>query len=221
MKLWYNDFKYKFGGEIVDFALFIASSSILVILIAIAAALIINEIKQGPAKTPNKDLKRMAGSYGEKQAISKIKKILCNEDYLFTNIEFSYEDRPAELDCVIINKYGVFIIEVKNYVGFITGNEDDYEWQKFKITDSGNVYECSVKNPIKQVKRQVYLLSGYLRSCGINVWIKGYALLINRNSPVNSNYILSTIDDIDKAVHTKDRIILSKDTVEHIKALLE
>ena len=74
MKLWYNDFKYKFGGEIVDFALFIASSSILVILIAIAAALIINEIKQGPAKTPNKDLKRMAGSYGEKQVISKIKK---------------------------------------------------------------------------------------------------------------------------------------------------
>lgn len=125
------------------------------------------------------------------------------------------------MDCVIINKYGVFIIEVKNYVGFITGNEDDYEWQKFKITDSGNVYESSVKNPIKQVKRQVYLLSGYLRSCGINVWIKGYALLINGNSPVNSNYILSTIDDIDKAIHTKDRVILSKDTVEHIKALPE
>ena len=34
---------------------------------------------------------------------------------MLTNIKISFEEREAELDNVVINNRGVFIIEVKNY----------------------------------------------------------------------------------------------------------
>lgn len=39
-----------------------------------------------------------------------------------------------------MNQYGIFIIEVKNYSGKLVGTEDDYEWQKYHTTPSGNTY---------------------------------------------------------------------------------
>lgn len=167
------------------------------------------------------DSKIKAGKIGEERAITIIESVLREGDYLFSNIDFIYDDRPAELDCVVVNKYGVFIIEVKNYVGYIVGDEDDYEWKKYKITDAKDIYDKSVKNPIKQVKRQVYLLAKYLDYYGVNVWVKGYALLMHGNSPVDSEYILSSIDEIDKAIHTKNRNFLSKSTIENIKNILQ
>lgn len=62
---------------------------------------------------------------------------------------------------MVINRYGVFIIEVKNYKGELVGNGDDYEWKKYKTTGAGNTYEKTVKNPIRQVKRQIHMPNCY------------------------------------------------------------
>lgn len=164
---------------------------------------------------------RHAGRRGETAATNAIKSVLRDGDVLFTNVDISYEDKPAELDNVIVNSYGVFIIEVKNYTGLLVGNEDDYEWMKYKTTDAGNTYEKTVKNPIKQVKRQVYVLAKYLEYYGSRVWVEGYALLIQGNSPVRSTCVLSSISDIDKAIHTPVRNRLSKQQVESIVKLLQ
>ncbi len=130
------------------------------------------------------------------------------------------EGGRAELDNIVVNRFGVFIIEVKNYNGYIVGGEDDYEWRKYKTTTAGNTFESNVKNPIKQVKRQVYLLAKYLRYYGSDVWVEGYAFLLQDNSPVDSKYLLRTPDDIDRAVHTKRRRMLSEEEVEEIARLI-
>lgn len=132
----------------------------------------------------------------------------------------SYDGKNAELDNVIVNKYGVFIIEVKYYKGRLYGAEDDYEWQKYKDDGYGNTFEKNVKNPIKQVKRQTYILAKYLEYYGPRVWVEGYAFLVNGNSPVNSSFMLESLDDIDKAIHTFGKNRLSAQTVESIKRLL-
>ncbi len=141
-------------------------------------------------------------------------------DRLFTNVSIGYDGKPAELDNVIANKYGVFIIEVKNYTGRIIGGEDDYEWQKYKTTDAGNTYEKTVKNPIKQVKRQIYILARYLEYYGSRVWVRGYAILLHGNSPVQSEYILTSVADIDRAIHTSDRRMLDAKMLEKITELM-
>lgn len=126
---------------------------------------------------PVTPLEKRAGNYGEKVARDIICKSLTEEDKLFTNISFEYDGRLTELDNIIVNKYGVFIIEVKNYMGELHGSEDDFEWKKYKTTDAGNTYIKNVKNPIKQVKRQIYLLAQYLQLNNINVWVEGFVFL--------------------------------------------
>jgi len=163
---------------------------------------------------------KRVGIRGEEAAVRAIQSVLREGDRLFTNVSIEYDGKPAELDNVVVNKYGVFIIEVKNYTGYIVGDEDDYEWQKYKTTDAGNTYEKTVKNPIKQVKRQVYILARYLEYYGPKVWVRGYAILLHGNSPVQSEYVLTSIEDIDRAIHTVDRRMLDAKTVDKIAELL-
>jgi len=164
---------------------------------------------------------RRAGRYGERVATNLIRGVLREGDYLFTNVNIEYDGKPAELDNVIVNSYGVFIIEAKNYKGRLYGNEDDYEWEKYKDDGYGNIFEKRVKNPIRQVKRQVYIFAKYLEYYGSRVWVEGYALLIHGNSPVESRYVLSGLDDIDRVIHTPGKYRLTKQQVESVIKIIQ
>ena len=194
--------------------LLFAAAIIIIIIVAIAISVDFSTV------TIESESKR-AGRRGEVVATNAIKGVLRDGDLLFTNVEISYDDRPAELDNVIVNQYGVFIIEVKNYKGRLYGTEDDYEWKKYKDDGYGNTFEKNVKNPIKQVKRQIYILAKYHDYYGSRVWVDRYVLLIHGNSPVQSGYVLSSIQDIDRAIHTLGRNCLSKQQTEAISNLLK
>ncbi len=164
---------------------------------------------------------RRAGRRGEEIAGEIIRRVLKEGDYLLTNVEITYDSRQAEMDCIVVNRFGVFIFEVKNYSGQLVGDEGDYEWQKIKITASGNVYAKQVKNPIRQLKRQVYLVAQYLKFNQIKVWVEGYVILLNQNSPVESECIIFSLLDIDRAVHTEGKNHLLPKEIEQIITLLQ
>ena len=157
--------------------------------------------------TPEEPPERRAGKSGEKYASRIIDEVLRESDKHLTNVLITADGKQAELDNVIINRNGVFIIEVKNYTGELHGDEEDYEWLKYKYTSSSVPFQKVVKNPIPQVKRQVYILSKLLKKHNINVWIEGYVFFVERNSPVNSCYVLWTQEDIDRAIHQNQEII--------------
>ena len=142
-----------------------------------------------------------AGRRGEEIATDIISRVLTDDDILLTNVRISFEGSRSEVDNLIINSHGVFIIEAKNYVGELVGGLDDYEWKKYKITPGGDIYCKTVKNPIKQVKRQIYILSHILRQHKLDVWVDGYVILLEKNSPVDDDMILESLSDIDKAIH--------------------
>ena len=192
--------------------------AIVVIIIAIIA-IIGNSISDRSSQEYERPEER-AGREGEYIAINIIRRVLRNEDVLLTNVDISYDGRKAELDNVIINKYGVFIIEVKNYAGTIYGKTDDYTWIKYKTDPYGNTFTKTVRNPIKQVNRQVYLLARHLEEYGFYVWVEGYAFFVQGNSPVWCKEVLGSSNDIDKAVHTFNKNRLSVSDIESIKAIL-
>ena len=206
--------------EVNDNSLF----GILIILIIIAAVVIIGVwlIKLLSAgelphiETPEK----RAGRQGERIASYIIREIMVEDDVLLTNVHIEAEGKETEIDNLIVNSNGVFIIEVKNYAGDLFGGEDDFEWIKNKFTPGGSFYQKKVKNPIKQAKRQVYILSHYLKDNKINVWIEGYAFLIQMNSPVESPYMLKTQNDIDRVIHNKANKQLPKYKKERIIQML-
>ncbi len=166
-------------------------------------------------ETPEK----RAGRMGEKLATGLIKEILKGGDLLFTNIPIKAAGKQTEIDNLIINKNGIFIIEVKNYSGEIFGEEDDSEWIKNKVTPGGNIYQKVIKNPIGQVKRQEYILAHYLKEHGFKVWVRGYVFFVEMNSPIKSSYVLDTRRDIDRAIHGSSEIFLDGNTVRRIADL--
>ena len=162
-----------------------------------------------------------AGRKGELKAAKTIRSILNENDVLINNVSISVEGKETELDNVVINNCGIFIIEVKNYKGLLEGKEDDFEWNKFHKSSGGKIYLKTVKNPIKQVKRQIYILSQYLQKNGIRTWVSGYAYLLDNNSPVESEMLLTSIDDIEKTIHTPGRKQLNSEMISKIWKLLE
>ncbi|MBR5049368.1 MAG: NERD domain-containing protein [Erysipelotrichaceae bacterium] len=163
---------------------------------------------------------RKAGRKAEINAREWIKDQLNEEDVLLCNVEIIYDGMRTELDDVIVNSYGVFIVEVKYYSGELEGDENDREWTKYHMSSGYNVYVKSVRNPIIQLKREIHILANYLREQGFNVWVKGYVLLTEDNSPVASEYILDSVEELGRLVHTTDRKRLNRSTVEGIRKAL-
>ncbi|MCR5546291.1 MAG: NERD domain-containing protein [Lachnospiraceae bacterium] len=157
-------------------------------------------------ETPQKK----AGRYGEKIATSVISEVLRDEDVLLTNVPIRVEGKQTELDNVIINTNGIFIIEVKNLHGVLSGDEESYDWIQTKSSSGGEFYQKTVKNPMKQVKRQIYILSSYLKRKNLGTWIDGYVFFVERNCPIKSDLVLETRKDIDLAIHSNGKQTLSK-----------
>ena len=215
--------------ELLALITFVVLIGLLIIFVSIIASVISSSFNSSDTTSGSSNngsyslftpAQKRFGNKGEALAQQAIESVLRDGDYYFRNISVTYDNRPAEFDNIIVNKNGVFIIEVKNYKGDVVGNVDDSEWKKYKTTDAGNTYIKSFQNPIKQVKRQVYILAKYLDYYGARAWVEGYVIMIQGNSPVESEYILKNNSDIDRAIHNCSRRMLNKETVKRIVSLL-
>lgn len=175
------------------------------IAIAVSACRNDNGSFRTPYPDPSYDEREIyrAGEEGEYLAASAIKSILFKDDWHICNFEFSVDGREAECDILVVNSNGFFIFEVKNFSGSLFGYETDDIWEKVKESDGGNLYSKEIKNPIKQVRRQIRLLKELLGSYGIyNFWIDGYVLLVNANPHDESEYILTDLSEVERIIHT-------------------
>ncbi len=172
------------------------------------------------ARKYNEEQRRRAGRRGEEQAHILISSCLREDDYLFENVEIECEGKRAEFDSIVINKCGVFIFEVKAYSGWLVGDEDDYMWMKYHESNEGNTYVKEVKNPIKQVKREIYILSKYLKEYGVDVWVNGYAIVFGAEVPFKSDYVIYDGQQLDRTIHSRGGKGLSEKSIERIRGIL-
>lgn len=192
---------------------------IIAIIIAVFIAIAVSACRNdnGSFRTPYPDLSYdereiyRAGEEGEYLAASAIKSILFKDDWHTCNFEFSVDGREAECDILVVNTNGIFIFEVKNFSGSLFGYETDDTWEKVKESDSGNLYSKEIKNPIKQVRRQRWLLKKLLGSYGIyDFRIDGYVLLVNANPHDESEYILTDLSEVERTIHKPGEQPLNK-----------
>lgn len=169
----------------------------------------------------DEDQKRIAGKEGELQAKKILNHYLNENDLLLNNVNISIHGRNTELDYVVINNNGIFIFEVKNFSGKLVGNEDDQYWNKCKISSGNKEYIKEIRNPIKQLKREIYLLKEYLKYYGVDLWIEGYVLFVNMNSPVESEYTINDQSEIDDILHLRRNQVLTKNQIEKIISILK
>lgn len=192
---------------------------IIAIIIAVFIAIAVSACRNDsgafrtPYPDPSYDEREIyrAGEKGEYRAASAIKSILFKDDWHTCNFEFSVDGREAECDILVVNTNGIFIFEVKSFSGSLSGCETDDTWEKVKESDGGNLYSKEIKNPIKQVRRQRWLLKKLLGSYGIyNFRIDGYVLLVNANPHDESEYILTDLSEVEKIIHTPGKHSFNK-----------
>lgn len=93
------------------------------------------------------------GKRGENRVKRIIGKTIENEQYVINNLILANEGKTSQIDHIVINKRGVFVIETKNYSGEIYGSENQREWTQ--VLAYGNV-KNKLYNPLKQNATHVY-----------------------------------------------------------------
>jgi hypothetical protein len=121
-------------------------------------------------KTP-----RGRGWLGELRVKLAIKKTKPAVRYVINNLVLRLDNgKTTQIDHILINRNGIFVIETKNYSGRIYGDENRLEWtQVLNYGRSKN----KLYNPIKQNKSHIYhiskLLSEDLKITSAVVFVQG------------------------------------------------
>ena len=161
------------------------------------------------------------GLQGEKMT-QNILKTLPNSYQIISNITIEFEGKRSEIDNLILSPRGIVIIETKNYKGILEGSVDDIDWKYTKTSAQGNNYTTTVKNPLKQVKRQTYILSQILKENNINCWIDSYVYILESQCYVGSEKIfLDERSLIHKIVSSGKENALNGADIDRIKNILK
>ncbi len=141
---------------------------------------------------------KIKGSLGEYKVALKLNR-LCKKEYKVLNdILLKNGKLTTQIDHVVISKSGIFIIETKNYKGWIHGHENSEYWIQTIYK-----HKTKFKNPIKQNWIHVYALKNNLPEySGIKyfpiVVFSGSSILKNitaRFPVIKTNKLLSTIKE--------------------------
>lgn len=133
------------------------------------------------------------GSWGEHKTLTKLTDRLSDDYHIFVGVKVH---EKMESDMVITGPNGVFVVEIKNFKGKIEGRTDDKEWILHKVGQEGGRYTKTIKNPLGQLRRNVYILSKYLKLQKSPAWIEGRTYFANNNEWKNSipDNCISNID---------------------------
>jgi hypothetical protein len=131
----------------------------------------------------NSGVTEIAGAAGEDRTLSMLKHLpdsytIFNQVYVPNN---KSRNGKTELDFIVIGPNGVFVIEVKNNNSKIMGQERG-DWTVYKVGGRGKPYTAKMRNPISQLKSQLWALADHLESNGTKTWIEGMVFLSNKSS---------------------------------------
>ena len=105
-----------------------------------------------------KSFNEMSGEFGERQ-IALILNSLPREYYHIFNDVYLYRNGTTnQIDHIVISPYGIFVIETKNFKGWIYGSDNSEYWTENMY---GKKYEFY--NPIKQNYSHIRVLQQALK----------------------------------------------------------
>lgn len=125
------------------------------------------------------------GKRGEKKVDRIIGKTVEKQQYVINNLILLTDGKSSQIDHIVINPRGIFVIETKNYSGEIYGAESQREWTQ--VLAYGNV-KNKIYNPLKQNATHVYNVKkvvGNLPVYSLVVFVQNNTENINANGVVD------------------------------------
>ena len=127
-----------------------------------------------------------AGIVGENEVNNFLSFLLRSDEYLLTNLLLPlWNGEKTEIDCVLISRKGIFCIEIKHWVGHISGNDEDESWlQEYDDSYRKNKWH---RNPVKQNNGHCVILKKKLNN---RYWINNVVIFhdLEDGLGINSKY---------------------------------
>jgi len=102
---------------------------------------------------------KILGFFGELYTKQSISKLSSTDYHVINNLLLMKDNKTCQIDHIVISKYGIFVIESKQYNGYITGNKYDKKWVRH-VGRKKIYYE----NPIAQNYGHIKFLSSFLNT---------------------------------------------------------
>lgn len=102
---------------------------------------------------------KIKGFIGEKSVSRNLSKLNKEKFKIINNIMLNVGEETTQIDHLVVSNYGLFIIETKNYSGWILGNEYDNYWTQVIYKRKEKLY-----NPIRQNYRHIKALQEILKN---------------------------------------------------------
>ena len=155
------------------------------------------------------------GWLGESMVKLTIGKNKPSEKYVINNLKLRIDEhKTSQIDHIVINANGVFVIETKNYSGRIYGQESQPEWTQ--VLGYGKI-KNKLYNPIRQNKTHLYHISNLLPETTplypIVVFAQGNTKYINANG-------VYTLGGLRRMLNHRNSTTLSREQMEEIYTIL-
>ena len=99
------------------------------------------------------------GWFGEKLVEKKAQRRLDSDIYrAFHNVTVQDQDGTTQIDHVYVSRFGIFVVETKNYKGWIFGSEKAAQWTQ-SIYKKKNKFQ----NPLRQNYKHIKALEALLK----------------------------------------------------------
>ena len=96
----------------------------------------------------------------------------------------------------------------------LSSDEDDEDQKRI----AGKEGELQAKKILNHYLNENGLLLKYY---GVDLWIEGYVLFVNMNSPVESEYTVNDKSEIDDILHLRRNQVLTKNQIQKIIRILK
>ena len=179
--------------------------------------------------------KKLNGTIGEmltEEALDRFEKY--NKDIYGKTLRNVYvpksDTETSEIDVVYVTARGIFVVESKNYSGWIFGSEKDQYWTASLPAGKGKSIKNKFYNPLKQNDSHIKYLRGYLKQFYPDKDFKIFSLIVFsercelKSIPQSSSHIIiqrnnlyRTIKDIVK----REELSLTNEQVDEIYGKLE
>jgi len=137
--------------------------------------------------------------------------LLPSEEYkVINNLLISIQGHTSQIDHVVMSEYGIFVIETKNYKGWIYGSANSEYWTQ---NIYGNKYQ--LYNPIKQNQGHIRALSRILPNLRPNLFVSIVAF--SRQATLKNEYLDNVIywSQINRVIRSYSQKLMSVEQVQN------
>ena len=183
------------------------------ILLAIIGVLFIIRLSSRVSERQNEADIEQRGRIGEEEVAEILSANVYENGIVLNNFLFADGKTTAQIDHIMVDERGVFVIETKNYSGYIFGKESDEQWtQVLAYGEQKNRFY----NPIRQNNTHIKHLKRYLPQ-GTPVY--SFVIFVQNNAEhIKSNEVLN-LEELPSNLMNCPNLISAKQ-VDKIKSTL-